>query len=59
MCVQGVVERWKEFGRGTDETSVILGSKSLIDICLHVDKYKHLRCNTIWQGLNRQQCTEF
>jgi hypothetical protein len=59
ICVQGVVERWRQFGRGINETSIIVGSESLTDICLHFDKYKHLHCNPILHGQNREQCIEF
>jgi hypothetical protein len=52
ICVQGVVERRRQFGRGIDVTSITVGSESLTDICLHFDKYKHLHCNTIWQELS-------
>jgi len=49
ICVQGVVERWRQFERGINESSIIVGSESLTDICLHFDKYKNLYSNTIWQ----------
>jgi hypothetical protein len=37
--IRGVVERWRQFERGINETSIIFGTESLTDVCLHFDKY--------------------
>lgn len=55
ICVQGVVERWRQFGRGINVTSIFVCSESLTDICRHFEMYNHLHCNTVWQELNRKQ----